>query len=125
MKVYVKSLSTTVPIEWYSEKDGLLKDETVSKLVPLFYSYSGNPYDYLEGDGDFDEEVQGAMEYYEENSYIDDIDSVRELKPKYRNDCAFGYCLKMSNSTFSVSADIGDYEPEFHNNLLEMYNKYF
>lgn len=64
MKPYVKS-SSDVSIERYSEEDGLLTDETVSELVSLFYRYSGSPYDYLENDGDFDEEVQGAMEYYE------------------------------------------------------------
>lgn len=124
MKMYVKS-SSDVSIEWYSEEDGLLTDETVSELVSLFYRYSGSPYDYLEDGGDFDEDARGAMEYYEENSYIDDIDSVWEIKPKYRNDCAFSYCLQMSDGTFATSADIGDYEPEFHENLLEMYNKYF
>lgn len=58
------------------------------------------------------------MEYYEENSYIDDIDSVWEINPKYRNDCTFGYCLKMSKGTFVAFTDIGDYEPEFHDNLV-------
>lgn len=142
MKLYVKCTDDVV-IEWEDKEEGLLTSETVNRLVPLFYQLAGDPWDYVESDDDYyDDEYDGEDKYDDKDSsslseddlgmlqaladenYLDYVDTLWVVKPQYKSDVEFTCCFKLNDGDFVASVDIGDYEPDLHRNLVEMYNKF-